>query len=232
MVVLVGVVKARNFSRSYCGMEKGLWEKSIRLSSSFHSYMGKSTIQQNLYSPCSIRFSSRPMRVRARPARVAARSSLSAAKNRASPALTLAGLAMSANGGARNEFGDRALADQRAVLFLELDIAQARRAFAAGPFIELVEEAARLAGGARRGNGAHGLVLEGLELDIGAAENGADIGDLDRIAQIRLVGAVFQHRLGIGNARIRRLVDLLAVGEFLEHALPAPARRRRRHRPG
>ena len=32
-------------------MEKGLWEKSIFFSSSFHSYMGKSTIQQNLYSP-------------------------------------------------------------------------------------------------------------------------------------------------------------------------------------
>ena len=36
-----------------CGMENGLWEKSIFFSSSFHSYIGKSTIQQN-----SKRFSS------------------------------------------------------------------------------------------------------------------------------------------------------------------------------
>ena len=38
------------------------------------------------------------------------------------------------------------------------------------------------------------------------------------IAQVRLVGAVFQHRLGIGNARKRRLGHRLAIGEFLEHA--------------
>ena len=39
-----------------------------------------------------------------------------------------------------------------------------------------------------------------------------------RVAQIRLVRAVFQHRLGIGDQRERRLRDRLALAEFLEHA--------------
>src|ERR1051325_8614941 len=36
----------RNSSTSMFGIENGLWEKSIFFSSSFHSYIGKSTIQQ------------------------------------------------------------------------------------------------------------------------------------------------------------------------------------------
>ena len=82
----------------------------------------------------------------------------------------------------RNEFGDRSFADQGAGLVLENNITQARRAFGARPLIELVEEAARLAGGARRGNAAHRLVLEGLEFDLGAREHGAEIGNQDRVA--------------------------------------------------
>ena len=38
------------------GIENGLWEKSIFFSSSFHSYIGKSTIQQNSKRSFSIRF--------------------------------------------------------------------------------------------------------------------------------------------------------------------------------
>ena len=38
---------ARNSSTAMFGMENGLCEKSIFFSSSFHSYMGKSTIQQS-----------------------------------------------------------------------------------------------------------------------------------------------------------------------------------------
>ncbi len=49
-------------------MENGLWEKSIFFSSSFHSYIGKSTIQQNSKRSSSISFSSRPTLVRASPA--------------------------------------------------------------------------------------------------------------------------------------------------------------------
>ena len=51
-----------------CGIENGLWEKSIFFSSSFHSYIGKSTIQQNSKRSSSISFSSSPTCVRASPA--------------------------------------------------------------------------------------------------------------------------------------------------------------------
>ena len=47
------------------------------------------------------------------------------------------------------------------------------------------------------------------------------LGDVlhdDRVAQVRLVGAVFAHRLGVGNARPGRGRHRLAVGELLEHA--------------
>ena len=79
-----------------CGMEKGLCEKSIFLSSSLYSYIGKSTIQQNsntsvLESPSSV-----PMRTRAAPASFAAGASSPAEKNTASPALTPALAAMAA----------------------------------------------------------------------------------------------------------------------------------------
>ena len=50
------------------GIENGLWEKSIFFSSSFHSYIGKSTIQQNSKRSLAIRPSSSPTLVRAGPA--------------------------------------------------------------------------------------------------------------------------------------------------------------------
>ena len=58
------------------GIENGLWEKSIFFSSSFHSYIGKSTIQQNSKRSLSIRPSSSPILVRAAPASLAARGRL------------------------------------------------------------------------------------------------------------------------------------------------------------
>ena len=42
------------------GIENGLWEKSIFFSSSLHSYIGKSTIQQNSKRSLSMRSSSSP----------------------------------------------------------------------------------------------------------------------------------------------------------------------------
>src|SRR4029077_13530765 len=78
---------ARNRSRSKFGIEKGLWEKSIFFSSSFHSYIGKSTIQQNSKQSFLERPRSLPIFNRAAPASVFARASLSAAKNTASPGL-------------------------------------------------------------------------------------------------------------------------------------------------
>src|SRR3546814_10505079 len=61
-----------NASISPCGMEKGLCEKSTFLLSSSYSYIGKSTIQQNLNTSCSISPSTSPTRVRPAPASLAA----------------------------------------------------------------------------------------------------------------------------------------------------------------
>src|ERR1700730_17173956 len=59
---------ARDSSGVAFGIENGLWEKSIFLSSSFHSYIGKSTIQQNSKRSRSMRPRSVPTLVRAAPA--------------------------------------------------------------------------------------------------------------------------------------------------------------------
>ena len=59
---------ARNFSWSKFGIENGLCEKSIFFSSSLHSYIGKSTIQQNLNCSLSESLSSSATLFRARPA--------------------------------------------------------------------------------------------------------------------------------------------------------------------
>ena len=50
------------------GIENGLWEKSIFFSSSFHSNIGKSTIQQKSKRSLRTRPSSSPTLVRAGPA--------------------------------------------------------------------------------------------------------------------------------------------------------------------
>ena len=71
-----------------CGIENGLWLKSILPVSSFCSYIGKSTIQQNRYAFCSISSSSSPSCVRTAPANFAAAACLSAAKKTASPAFS------------------------------------------------------------------------------------------------------------------------------------------------
>src|SRR5262245_1335149 len=78
---------ARKSSTAMFGMENGLWEKSILFSSSFHSYIGKSTIQQNSKRSFAIRPSSSPILPRAAPASLAAAAGLSTAKNTQSPAL-------------------------------------------------------------------------------------------------------------------------------------------------
>ena len=64
-----------------------------------------------------------------------------------------------------------------------------------------------------------GIVGEhvGENLEAGAAERLAHVLHHDRIAQVRLVGAVFAQRLGIRDERKFRR-HRLALGEFLEHA--------------
>ena len=151
---LVLRVSARN-ARSMFGIENGLWEKSMRFSSSFHSYIGKSTIQQNANWSFSARPSSSPMRTRALPASAAA---FSGRRRREEHRVARLEPAFSRDrrlhrGG--DELGDRPLAGERAALLLEHDVAEARRALGARPLVELVEERARLRSGAGRGDGAH-----------------------------------------------------------------------------
>ena len=76
---------ARNSSTPRFGIENGLWEKSIFFSSSFHSYIGKSTIQQKSKRSLAIRPSSSPTLARARPANLTKSFGLPATKKQASP---------------------------------------------------------------------------------------------------------------------------------------------------
>src|SRR5262249_23944415 len=67
------------------GIENGLWEKSILFSSSFHSYIGKSTIQQNSKRSFLMTPSSSPILLRAAPANLMVSFGFPATKNMASP---------------------------------------------------------------------------------------------------------------------------------------------------
>ena len=67
------------------GIENGLWEKSILFSSSFHSYIGKSTIQQNSKRSFCDKASSSPTLLRAEPANLTKSLGPPATKNTASP---------------------------------------------------------------------------------------------------------------------------------------------------
>ena len=122
----------------------------------------------------------------------------------------------------RDELGDRPLAGELPVLLLEHDVAEARRALGTSPVVELVEERARLRGRpGRRDRPDHAAprdhALERLEGHVLAGEGVGDVGDDQRVAQIRLVDAVFQHRLGEGDPR-ECLRDAPALGELLEDA--------------
>ncbi len=102
----------------------------------------------------------------------------------------------------------------------EADPAHARRALVAGPVVHLVKEAARPGRGTGCGNGAHHAAARhqlGKQLKVGAVEDFRDIGIFGRDAQVRLVVAVFQHGLGVGNSWKRHGRNGGAIGELLEH---------------
>ena len=166
-----------------CGIEKGLWEKSIFFSSSFHSYIGKSTIQQNSKTSFLLTPRSLPMRMRAAPASLAALSALSQAKKTASPGESFA-FSTSANCASElQEFGDRPPARQRPAFAFEDDVAEARRALSLRPVVELVEERARLLRRARRRDRPHHAarldhLLEGVERHVVARKHLRHVGDL------------------------------------------------------
>src|SRR5262249_42482626 len=122
----------------------------------------------------------------------------------------------------RRELGDRPFA---AAAFQD-DVAQPRLALALRPGVELVEEAAWLAGGPGGADGAHDAAggNDAREhFEVGAGEDLADVYDPERVAQVGLVGAPGQQRLGIGNAGKRQGRHLprrvaTELGEFLEDA--------------
>ena len=105
------------------------------------------------------------------------------------------------------------------------DIAETGIAFAARPFVHVVEELAALFGRAGRRNGAHDVAALhhlGEQAKARPDEVAADIADDDRVAQVGLVVAVLQHRFRIGNARERALGDRPRItaaeaGELFKH---------------
>src|SRR3546814_10564281 len=95
-------------------------------------------------------------------------------------------------------------------------------AFAARPVVHVVEElAAALARPGCR-NGAHdapALHDAGEQPEARSTEMIGDVDDLYRVAQVRLVIAVFQHRFPVRNERERCWRDRAARAELFEHAV-------------
>ena len=200
-----------------CGMLNGLWLKSTCPVSSFSSNIGKSVIQQNRNAPVSPRLSSSASRVRTAPANLAAVSTLPATKNTASPAARPQVGADRLGAVGFQVARDRPL---RAVRLVD-DVAQPAGALGPRPVVQLVEEAARLRRGTRRRDRAHHPARGGdarEQTEARAGEVLRHIADPQRIAQVRLVGAVFQHRRVVRDAAERQRVHRAALGEFLEHA--------------
>ena len=113
--------------------------------------------------------------------------------------------------------GDRAATDD-SVLRDEENVGEPWLALADRPSIHAVAEGARAAARRRdRPDRAFRILQDAREhLEAGATENLRHILHFDRVAQVRLVGAVFADRLGIRNERKFRRYRL-AIGEFLEH---------------
>ena len=121
------------------GIENGLWEKSIFFSSSFHSYIGKSTIQQNSKRSLSISFSSSPSLVRAEPANFQNLSGSPATKNAASPSFRPSWVRIAAVRSGADVVGERTGA---LAALAPHDVAEARLALALRPGVHAVAERA------------------------------------------------------------------------------------------
>ena len=99
-------------------------------------------------------------------------------------------------------------------------IGNAAHALFLGKGVKLVKERARLVGNAGNRHRLYRLAFFGqvvINAETAVAEKVRRILQHQRIAQIRLVGTVFHHRFAERNADKRRLVNLFAVGKFVEN---------------
>ena len=104
--------------------------------------------------------------------------------------------------------------------FAPENVAETGLAFALRPAVHAVAEGARAATRRRDGPNTRLWVLldhAGEDLESRAAEMPGDVGHLDRVAQIGLVGAVLLNGRIVGDARELR-GHRFAVGELLKHA--------------
>src|SRR6185295_8963072 len=101
-------------------------------------------------------------------------------------------------------------------------VSKAREALAPRPFVHVVEELAALFGRAGRWHGANDrafLDQSGKQAEARSLEMAADVADQQRIAQVRLVTAVFEERFLVGDARIfARGSHRFSVRKLLEYA--------------
>ena len=111
---------------------------------------------------------------------------------------------------------------------VEQDISQTRRTFAPCPIVQLVKEAARTVGNFGNAESAHhrpftDKSFESIKSYIVPFKDFSHIDYFKRITQVRLIGAVFQHRFIIRNTHKRwfRHIPLLSrkTGKLLEHAM-------------
>src|SRR5690606_23936959 len=115
------------------------------------------------------------------------------------------------------------LGDRAGTAFLALapeDVTKARLALALRPGVHAVAEgAAAAAGSGHRPDADLRVFLDhaGEDLEARATEVLGHILHLDRVAQVRLVGAVLADRLLVRDAREHGR-DRLALAELLEHA--------------
>ena len=187
-------------SSSPCGIEKGLCEKSIFFWSSLNSNIGKSTIQQKRNASFSIRSSCSPTRVRAAPASLAASRFLAGGEENA----VVGAKAELASASAVHVLGPVVLGDRPAPFAgLAGRIAEAGEALAARPLVHVVEEFAALLRGTWRRDRAHDPAPSTILANRPKPEPEvlADVGDQQRVAKVGLVGAVFEQRFLVGDAR-------------------------------
>src|SRR5579859_1566464 len=105
-------------------------------------------------------------------------------------------------------------------------VAEAGEALGLRPGVHVVEELAALLGGARRGDRTdHVAALDdrGEAAEARALEELRHVRDQDRVAQVRLVVAVLQHRFAVRNAAERQRGDAatlaVEIRELLEDAV-------------